>query len=816
MRILKFGGTSLKNAERFLIVASIIEEKAKIEQISIVLSAPEKITDYLTKSILEKYTNITNINYLDKIKSILNTILYYICEQQKTFPYKQLKTFVTKELLTISKLLEKINTKKKCPDKIKAIIISKGEIFSIAIMEGILQSRKHHTSIINPVKKLIAIGSNYLDSDVNIEQSSKIIQKMHIPKNHIILMPGFIAGNYNKELTLLGRNGSDYSAAILSACLNAVCCEIWTDVDGIYTCDPKIILKPYLLKYISYQEALKLSCFGAKILHPKTIRPILDYNIPCIIQNTLNLQSKGTIISNKTDTNFHVKGITYIDKITLIKLICIQNVNIIQIVTHIYNLFLKNEIKPILSIQSSFQKEITICIYKKNLNKITNLLQKEFKHEIEKQYIQPLHIINNLSIISIITSDIYNSKNTISKIFKTLYLLNIKIFTISQENCENVLSFIVKTKNTKQTIKIAHSIIYHNTQTIELFIIGIGNVGRTLLKQIQTQKNTLYLKSIKIKVCGIANSKLILINSNGICLKNWFKNLNKFGIPFQDLHIITNIVKKNFLINPVIVDCTSSIKIAYEYSNFIKNGLHIVTPNKKANTNSIEYYKKIRQYSLQYNKKFLYETNVGSGLPIIENLQKLINSGDQIIKFKGILSGSLSFIFGKLDEGLSLSEATLQAQTLGFTEPNPQDDLSGIDVARKLLILAREMGFQIHLKDIVIDPILTHTFNTKNNDTKTFFKNLSTVNNIFNARLKNAQKLGKVLRFVGTIENKGQCKVTIENIDLNDPLYTVKNGENALIFYTKYYNPLPLVLRGYGAGNEVTAAGIFSDILRII
>lgn len=814
MRILKFGGTSLANAECFFKVINILENTVKKEQISVVLSAPAKITNYLTSSIEENLSkNSTSIN-LNKAKTLFKKLIYNIYKQQNNFLYQKLLNIINIEFKKINKLLQKIHSIQKCPKNLQAIIICQGEILSIAIMKEILIARNHKITIINPIKKLFATGS-YLDSEVDIKKSTIKILNMNIPENHIILMSGFIAGMKNKEIAVLGRNGSDYSAAILAACLRANSCEIWTDVNGVYTCDPKIIPKAQLLKYISYQEATELSYFGAKVIHPKTIAPLTKFNIPCLIKNTFNLQSNGTLISNYTDNHDIIKGITFLNNISILKILNNETNKTANPLINILSTLQQHNIPILLTVQASANQSINICIFDKDLKKTIKILEKELQIDLLNKKIKLLCVAKKKSILSIIGSNISSKKLIISNTLNVLSKFSMNTLTIVQGLSKNIISTIIDGNNITNVVKTVYNSIFNTKQIIEVFLIGIGGVGQSLLKQLQNQQPKLEKKHIKIKICGIANSKLLLTKISGICLNNWKESFKKYGIPFNFNNFI-DIIKNNNFINPVIIDCSSAQNISNEYSNFLYHGFNIVTANKKANTSSIEYYKKIRKTALQSRKKFLYETNIGAGLPIIDNFQKLINSGDELIKFKGILSGSLSFIFGKLEEGMSLSEATAEAQKLGFTEPNPLEDLSGIDVARKLLILAREAGFNINLNDIQVESVLTSEILKDTSNSQNVIKQLSKIDQLFYNRSLVAKKSGKVLRFVGTIQKKGICKVKIEAVDKNNPLYDIKNGENALAFYSKYYNPIPLIIRGYGAGNNVTAAGIFSDVLRII
>lgn len=814
MKILKFGGTSLANAKKFLSVSKIIKTSFEKEQVAIVLSAPEKITNLLIntieKAISEK--NVQSDIYI--IKNIFSKITTDIYIKNSNFPYKKITDIIEHKFLKLKHIFHGISLLNQCPDNIRAKIICFGELLSIVIMDGILKSELYKTTIINPVKSLLAIGE-YLNSTIDINTSTQRINAINIPKNHIILMAGFIAGNKNNQLVVLGRNGSDYSAAILSVCLKGNVCEIWTDVDGIYTCDPKTVKNAKLLKSLSYQEAMELSYFGAKVLHPKTIAPISKFQIPCLIKNTENPNSIGTIIcKHSDDTKMPIKGIAHLNDVAMFNVSGFGIHSMTSIISRIFSTMSLSRIEIILIMQSSSEVNISFCISQHHVNKTRNILENEFQLELKNKLLMPIQIIEQLTILSIVGSGIEIQKNILYKTFLALSKIHTKIFAIVKGSSKCSISIVIENNFSISGIKTIHHALFKKNRIIELFLIGIGGVGTTLLKQLNKQQHSLKLKNIDLRVYGIANSKKFLVNMNGINLNSWNQSLSMSTQSFE-INDLVQMSKNSTLINPILVDCTSDQKIAHQYPTLLNSGFNIVTSNKKANTSSLKYYQEVRLAALCANKKFLYETNVGAGLPIIENLKNLLHSGDKLIHFRGILSGSLSFIFGKLEDNVSLSEATRQAQKLGFTEPNPKDDLSGIDVARKLLILARETGLQLELSDIKIDPILPKEFNSISN-TNDFMIQLKKLDQIFFEKMEKTKKLGKTLRFVGIIEKGGHCQVKLDEVEKTDPLYEIKNGENALAFYSKYYQPIPLVLRGYGAGNNVTAAGVFSDILRIL
>lgn len=810
MKVLKFGGTSVANSERFLRVANIIESNTKQEQTAIVLSAPAKITNHLVAMVEKTVAGQDIQNNINEAEKIFADLLADIAKTIPNFAYDEMKKFSLSELNHVKQLFDGIRLLGQCPDSIKASIICRGEKLSIAIMNELLKAKGYLVTVINPVTMLLAQG-DYLESTVDINESTKRIAELDIPENHIILMPGFTAGNQQGELVVLGRNGSDYSAAALAACLRANCCEIWTDVDGVYTCDPRIVPTAKLLKTMSYQEAMELSYFGAQVLHPRTILPIAQFHIPCLIKNTNNPDAAGTLIgANIVDTSTPVKGITNLNNMAMINVSGPGLKGMVGMSARVFAAMSHAGISIVLITQSSSEYSISFCIPQSELYQAKQALNDEFYLELKDGLLEPLEVMERLAIISVVGDGMRTLRGLSASFFTALAKANINIIAIAQGSSERSISVVVDNDSAVMGVRVTHQMLFGTEQIFDVFVIGVGGVGGALIEQIARQQAWLKNKQIDLRVCGLFNSKKSLFHFDGLHLNEWKKEITESKTTYT-LENIIEFAKNNRLLNPILVDCTSSNEVSDKYTEFLANGFHVVTPNKKANTSSMAYYRRLRIEATKSKRKFQYDTNVGAGLPVIENLQNLLNAGDELIQFSGILSGSLSFIFGKLDEGMSLSDATKLAKEKGFTEPDPREDLSGTDVARKLLILAREAGLELELEQVKVESVLPDEYSK--GDVREFMEKLPQLDNEFKLRAEQAAKSGKVLRYIGSIENN-QCVVKIEAVDNDDPLYKVKNGENALAFYTRYYQPIPLVLRGYGAGNDVTAAGVFADILR--
>ncbi|WP_196140362.1 bifunctional aspartate kinase/homoserine dehydrogenase I [Aliikangiella sp. G2MR2-5] len=825
MKVLKFGGSSLANAACFERVSEIILTNAEAASIATVVSAPQGITNdlvaltqHLNSSLIQnsKDCDLAETSDVEStlrtIERKLSDILANIIARNKALDKNSLCAELENLIVRLNQLTKGAQLLSHCPESTSAQILSTGEKFSVAMLNGFLSAKAESVSLIDP-EKFLTTDARSAEPVADLKQSKRLFKAHYSGLQSLAIMPGFFGVKPNGETTTLGRNGSDYSAAVLAVCLDAQACEIWTDVDGVYNADPRLVNQVQLIEQMSYHEAMELSYFGAKVLHPKTISPLAQSDIPCWIKNTHSPQAAGTLISNSSNGAESVKAISNLSDVAMINVSGPGMKGMVGMAARVFSTISQADISVIMISQSSAEYCISFCVPGNEADAALDCLNQAFELEIKNELLEPISVRKNLAIVTLVGDRMQQQKGIAAKFFKALSQAKVNIIAIAQDSSERSISAVIRDERTDDAVRTCHQNLFIKRPSIDAILIGCGTVGKELLNQIKKQQPRLVDENIALNLVGLANSRKLLLEKNGIDLQTWETALESASQSFS-LDAINQFVSDANLNNPVIIDCTSNDDIAKQYKDYLESGYHVVTANKKANTAEISYYRELREIAEQKQRRFLYETNVGAGLPVIDNLQGLLRAGDKLKQFEGILSGSLSYIFGELHKGLSLSEATLKAKELGYTEPNPAEDLSGLDVARKVLVIAREAGLELELSDIELEPVVPEELAALT-DGEEFVARLPEFDEAFQQRIDQAEKDNKVLRYIACIENDC-CKVSIQAVDTSHPLYSVAEGENALALHTLYYQPKPYVIRGYGAGAAVTAAGLFGDMLRTL
>ena len=817
MRVLKFGGSSLADAEGFIQAAFIVTTKLERSDIAVVVSAPQGVTASLL-NIVQLQDNDQQLAMICALEKKVIDISQKLQEKYTKFDFNQVKYKLENIMHMLHNWVKGAALLDYLPDVTKAQVLSCGEWMSEAILDYTLQSLGCAVMRLDP-RRFIKTDDHFFDATVDLSSTKTHFARVYTSLAPVMLMPGFIGSTAQGKVTLLGFNGSDYSAAVLAICIKAQCCEIWTDVNGIYNADPRYVSNAKLVPHFSYEEAMELSYFGAQVLHPKTIAPIAQYQIPCEIKKTTHPEAPGTLISSTKHVRHSsdvspVKAISSLKQVTMLTISGSGLKGKIGVASRIFSAISSAGISLIIISQSSSEYSISFCIKSNEAGKAIAVLRDALRIEMEAGYIAPLMATHHLAVISLIGDRMQHKKGIAAKFFESLAQAHVNVVAIAQDASERSISAVILEERCQHALNVCHQNIFFSQQCIDVFIVGCGTVGSALLDQISLQQKQLKKKNIALNVYGIANRQGMRLSKTGIHIAHWRDWMKCHAGVALSVDVLHRFSLENCIINPVFVDCTSSQEIAEYYCDLIHSGFHVVTPNKKANTANYSMYWAIREAAQYTQCKFLYETTVGAGLPIINMLQGLLHAGDELISFEGILSGSLSYIFGQLEEGVPLSVATRHARERGYTEPDPREDLSGMDVARKVLIIARETGLSLALENIHVEAFLPEKLQQVLSS-EDFMKKLPEFDATFSQRVQKAQQKNCVLRYVGRI-SEGICRVGITQCDVNHPLYAIKEGENAIAICTRYYQPLPLVLRGYGAGATVTAAGVFGDLLRTL
>jgi len=813
MKVLKFGGSSVAKPERIQGVVDILKTYySKGEQFTVVFSAFGGVTDTL----IEMGTLAA------KGDEAYMKILDGFCQRHIDAANELLKGELLKQVLpelennneVLKNLLYGVFLVREASPRTLDYVLSFGERSSAFIIAYALRQAGINASYLD-ARKVIKTDSSFGAAKVDFELSYEKIKEYYSQNPEIQIVTGFIGSTKGGLTTTLGRGGSDYSAALLAAGLDAESIEIWTDVDGVLTADPRKVKKAFTIPSMTYAEAMEMSHFGAKVIYPPTLQPALLKKIPLYIKNTFNPLFPGTYISNtRSESDQAISGISSISNISLLTLQGGGLFGVPGTAGRLFNALAQGGINIILITQGSSEHSISFAVDPKSAHAAKKLVAKEFEYEMRTGLIEPIRIEDNLAVIAVIGENMRYQPGIAGRLFQALGKNGINIIAIAQGSSELNISVAIPREDEAKALNALHeSFFLSDNQTLNLFIVGVGLIGKTLLKQVQEHAAFLKTKrSMEVKVIGLANSKKMVFDENGLDLSDWLSLLQNAESDMA-MNVYVEKMKALNLTNSIFVDNTANENIARYYETILEASISISTPNKVAASSPYLQYQRLKYLADKKGVPFLYETNVGAGLPVISTLNDLIVSGDRIIKIEGVLSGSLSYIFNAFQAGTPFSQAVASARELGFTEPDPRIDLNGIDVRRKLLILAREAGVVLDIDDIEIQNFLPEACQ-KAETVEAFMEALVSSETYFESLREEAEKSNRALRMVAKLENK-KATIGLESFDAKHPFYMLNGSDNMIVFTTERYKDRPLVVQGPGAGAEVTAAGIFAEIIKI-
>ncbi len=814
MKVLKFGGTSIENGDRIRNVLNIIRETTRETSVVVVVSAIRKVTDLLLEAALMACRGDSGYrSILSEIEQLHRDL---VAELLDAAGEVEAGRYLHSELAELGDVLHGVCLLRELSEKSSALVMSFGERFSAFIISSFLR-QEGIDAFYADARTMIVTDSAHCDARVDMKASAKLILERAGRATGVPVITGYIGAAPDGTVTTLGRGGSDYTATIVGSVLGAEEIQVWTDVDGFYSADPKRVKDARVLPYISYEEAMELSHSGARILHPYAVHPAMKAGIPVIIRNSFDTSAPGTRIAGqqalRDDARHPVTGLSSINSVVLLNLSGSGMVGVPGIASRLFSCLAQNMINIIFISQASSEQSISLVVNRSQAGRARKILEEEFAVEIAARQIEAVTVRQHIAIIAVVGNDMSGHPGVSAHLFETLGKNGVNVIAVAQGSNEMNISFVVDSRDEDKALNCVHESFFLSRGRVHVFIAGTGTIAKSLLGQIRDHSRTLREESdLDVVVCGLANTGKMALDDEGIDLREWEKRLEprKDGKAIGDY--VAEIRRRN-LHNTIFVDCTASAEVAKAYPDLLASNISVATANKLGMAGSQELYETIRKAERSSNARFLYETNVGAGLPIINTLNDLRSSGDRILKIEGVLSGTLSYIFNELRKGGRFSDIVRKARAAGYTEPDPREDLSGADFARKVLILGRELGCRLGYEDVECESLVPDGLGGEM-EVELFLERLATVDADYEMLMKDAASRDMTIAYTGEI-SEGRARIGVKTVPLSSPVAGLNGTENMVVFTTDRYRDTPLVVKGPGAGGEVTAGGVFADILRI-
>jgi len=806
----KFGGTSVGDAKGYRQVATILRGE-KDEKKAIVVSAMGRVTDALIELVdLAKTRNNAYLCYADALKARHVDVIETLLPSERR---QSLIDALESDFKDIKDVLRGVYLSRTASDRVLEFISGYGELWSAQLLNAHLNAMGVASSWLDARTLLIVeLGDTAVSVDWE-RTKSQTAEWLKTLSTDWVVITGFVASTCDGIPTTLKRNGSDLSASILGKLLNARVITIWTDVDGVLSADPRLVPEAIVLNDISYQEATELAYFGAKVIHPSTMAPAIESQIPVWIRNTFNPSFPGTKIHKKASAGPLVKGFATVDDMALVNVEGTGMIGVPGVASRLFGALRDVGVSVVMISQASSEHSICFAIPEVQADLARKTVERAFFAELQHNQIQMIGVTDNCSIVAAVGDNMVDHPGVAGKFFSALGKAQVNIRAIAQGSSERNISAVIDRADSRKALRAVHAAFYLSNQTISIGVIGSGLIGGTFLDQLKTQMETLKQEfKIDLRVRGILNSKAMVLSEKGRSLENWRDSMKDSSVP-ADLEGFVAHVQADHFPHAAIVDCTASAKIAAHYPRWLERGFHIITSNKKANTGTMKFYRTLRSISLERNRHYLYETTVGAGLPIISTLRDLVQTGDEVFEIEGVLSGTLSYIFNTFDGTKPFSEIVQNARRKGYTEPDPREDLSGVDVGRKLVILAREIGLDLELEDVHVESLVPESL--RGGPVEEFLNRLPEHDSAMTDLLNRARSRGEVIRYAGVVDPKRGCAVQLKNYPPSHVFAGTRGSDNVVAFKTERYHPQPLIVQGPGAGPAVTAGGVFADLLRL-